>query len=529
MALDLAGHLISLNAENARPIPGGYLVTASRLTVNLPFSPRRFYRHGWQSWSLAAWLDPASPSIPIRAPEFRAKDEDPLYAFAGRHVNAWISAAEMPDGQVLLLGALGLSGRVELDGDSLRGFYETGSGDWFLGAGDEAQVFARYASLLAERFGRWKVERAPRVWCSWYSLYRMISEPVLLDILDRLEGLPFEVFQLDDGWQVGTGDWEANARFPSGMTSLADKIRARGRVPGLWLSPLIVTPDSSTYRKHPDWLLRDEQGNPVFTGLNWSGKTYALDVTHPAVLEWLEALIRKVRGWGYDYLKLDFLYAGGFPGKQYRPMPREAAYRQALETMRTAADDAYLLACGALIVPSLGLCDGLRVGPDVTPLWLNKPLSVWLNNPNHPSVQNAIRTSLHRLWLKPLVHVDPDAVYFRSRHNAMTRQQTALLRDLAWIAGFKATSDLPQWLSPAEREALREFLKADPLIEQTGRASYRIDGRDVDFGSVLPLPGSVKAPVKLATAAGFFLMAIHEVLPALLATAGRKKVGIDRR
>lgn len=514
-------YTLSADAQDARPVEGGFLVNAPSLTLSLPFRPARFYRHGWQSWSLAAWLDPASPSVPISAPEFRAKDEDPPYAFANHHVSAWVSAVETPDGGVILLGALGLGGRVELQGSSLRGFHETGRGEWFLGTGSEVQVFARYAALLAERLGRRRVEQTPRVWCSWYSLYRFINEKTLLNIFDRLDDLPFDVFQLDDGWQVSTGDWEANDRFPSGMAALADKIRTRGRTPGLWLSPLIVTPDSSIYRDRPDWLLRGKDGQPVFTGLNWSGKTYALDVTHPAVLEWLDALIRKVRAWGYEYLKLDFLYAGGFPGKHQRPMPREEAYRQALQTMRNAAGDAYLLACGALIVPSLGLCDGMRVGPDVTPYWLNKPLSVWLNNPNNPSTQNAIRTSLHRLWLKPLVHVDPDVVYFRSQHNAMTRQQTALMRDLALLCGFKATSDLPQWLTAAERESLRAFLEAEPQVEQTGRASFRIDGRVVDLAPLLPLPAPVKAPAKLATAAGFLPMAIHEVLPALL--AGRKK------
>jgi alpha-galactosidase len=523
MEIHLGKHTLSTDAQEVRPAPGGYIINAPSLTLRLPFHPARFYRHGWQSWSLAAWLDSAVPSVPISAPEFRAKDEDPLHAFSRQHVSAWVSAVETPEGGILLLGALGLGGRVELLDNSLRGFYETGGGDWFIGAGGEAEVFARYANLLAERLGRRGVERAPRVWCSWYSLYRFINEPLLLDILSRLDDLPFDVFQLDDGWQVSTGDWEANDKFPSGMAALADKIRARGLNPGLWLSPLIVTPDSSIYRDHPDWLLRGEDDKPVFTGLNWSGRTYALDVTHPAVLEWLDALIRKVRGWGYEYLKLDFLYAGGFPGKHHRPMPREEAYRQALRTMRTAAGDAYILACGALIVPSLGLCDGLRVGPDVTPYWLNKPLSVWLNNPNNPSTQNAIRTSLHRLWLKPLVHVDPDVVYFRSRYNALTRQQAGLLRDLALLCGFKATSDLPQWLSSSEREALRAFLEASPQVEQTGQAAFQIDGREVDFSSALPLPGAVRAPVKLATAAGLLPMVFHEVLPAWLASRGKSK------
>ena len=102
--------------------------------------------------------------------------------------------------------------------------------------------------------------------------------------------------------------------------------------------------------------------------MNWTGTTYALDITRPEVLDWLDQLIRKVVGWGYDYLKLDFLYAGAAIGKRHKDIPREDAYRNAMQVMRNAAGDAYILACGAPIIPSLGLCDGIRIGPDVSSL-----------------------------------------------------------------------------------------------------------------------------------------------------------------
>ena len=53
---------------------------ASRVDLSLPQPPKRLFRHGWQSWTLTSWLDPSTPPLPIRAPEFRAKDEDPAYA-----------------------------------------------------------------------------------------------------------------------------------------------------------------------------------------------------------------------------------------------------------------------------------------------------------------------------------------------------------------------------------------------------------------------------------------------------------------
>ena len=523
----MTDHLMNslvITADTVNKTNAGQLLTGSHVTVGLPTAPGRFYRHGWQSWSLAAWIDPAAPHAPISAPELREKDEDPVYALSEHPTSAWVGAAELADGSILLLGALGLGGRVELDGACLRGFYETGSGEWFLVHGTEEQVFAAYAAQLSERFGKTRIAKAPRVWCSWYSLYGWVSETSFLNALDGLGDLPFEVVQLDDGWEQAIGDWEANKKFPSGMAAVADKIRATGHIPGIWLAPFMVTLNSALFRNHPDWLLRNEQGELVKVGLTWNGYTFALDSGHPEVLSWVEAQLRKVRDWGYEYIKLDFLYAAALPGKRKSGLPRETAYRQAMQLIRDAAGDAYLLACGAPIVPSLGLFDGMRIGPDVAPYWINTPMSLWLNNPNHPGAQNALRTSLGRLWLQPLIHTDPDVVYFRSRPNALTSPQMGYLRDLGFLSRFKATSDLPAWLKPAERQALKEFLESEPQIERLGRYRYRIAGREVDFAPLVTLPGPQRVPAKLATALGLYDMLIHEALSAILESfKGRRK------
>ena len=126
------------------------------------------------------------------------------------------------------------------------------------------------------------------------------------------------------------------------------------------------------------------------------------------------------------------------------------------------------------------------IGPDVAPFWLNKPLTVWLNNPNDTSTQNAIRTSIHRLWLSPLVNVDPDVMFFRSKYNSLKPHEKQLLQDLGTISGFKATSDLPQWLNASEKEMLRAFLESTPVVQKKKRYEYQIDGRIVDFSPAIP-------------------------------------------
>ena len=63
-----------------------------------------------------------------------------------------------------------------------------------------------------------------------------------------------------------------------------------------------------------------------------------------------------------------------------------------------------------------------------------------------------------------------------------------MLQDLALVCNFKATSDLPQWLTEAERERLCDFLNEQPKIERCGRYSFEIDQRRVDFSPVMELP-----------------------------------------
>lgn len=496
------------------------IVSASSLHLSLSQPPRKFFRHGWQSWSLTTWLDPAEPPLPVRAQEFRNKDEDPGYALHKNHIGCGVAAVELDDNDILLLGALNLSGRVELDRSSLHGFFEDGhEGQWLMARGKEDDVFSKYAAILEQVFGKGRFQNVPRVWCSWYSMYGWINERVFLKALAGFENMPFDVFQLDDGWQLAHGDWDANPKFPSGMKFLADKILATGRVPGIWLAPFMVSENSKLAKEHPDWLIKDEQGNPLHAGITWSGNPLGLDVTHPEVLQWLDELIRKVCSWGYGYLKLDFLYIGGLIGKRYRDIPREAAYRNALQVIREAAGGAYILACGAPILPSLGLCDGIRVGPDVSPYWINKALTVWLNNPNDTSTQNAIRTSIHRLWLSPLVNPDPDVMFFRSKYNWLRKNENQLLQALGSISGFKATSDLPQWMSPEEKDNLRIYLESTPEVRKADRYHYQLDGQSMDFSPAVPIQTTnIHVPVKLAKNVGILKLAWCQGLPAILAS-----------
>jgi alpha-galactosidase len=494
---------LPIEAEKREAIQGGYLLTGSHVSVKLPALPVRYLYSGWQSWSLTSWINIDRPIHRMRPSVFWPMQNDPRYAREKKPNGSWYGAVQLSNGQVFFLGALGLDSHVMLADDMLIGWFEAGGGNWFFTQGDETHFMEQYAKLLNARFAS-NTKKNPfnsssynpskRVWCSWYSLQTEINENILLKILADMKSitdkmsLPFDIFQVDDGWQKGIGEWEPNDNFSSGMEWLAGRIRETGRKAGLWLAPFLMAPSSSIFHQHPDWLLHNEKGKLVQAGFNWKSKLYALDTTHPCVLEWLTELMHRIRAWGYDYIKIDFLYAGALPGNRHVNIAREVAYRNGLRVIRNALGDAYLLTCGAPILPSLGLCDGIRIGPDVARHFASNRDDLLLQNFAIPGARNALRTVYNRLWLQSLVDTDPDVVYFSSFSHKLTKDQQSHLIDMACICHYKGTSDLPSWLNDHEKSALVEFLQKGSEIYKIGSTQYQIDGRLVDFNSFLALP-----------------------------------------
>ncbi|MEV0386415.1 glycoside hydrolase family 36 protein [Nonomuraea sp. NPDC050643] len=486
LLVDLAGRDFAVEltgSEPPKPVAGGLVLPPGRVAILHGLGDALFYRHGQNSWSPCGWRRLSEPPLRIAAPERRLTADDTVWDDPARHHSSAVAAVQGADGRVLLLGSLGLgTPRLAADHDTLAGWCEDVGAPWFLAYGPEREVFAHYAAQLAERLGS-SDRRAGNVWCTWYAYYEGITEEVLNKDIAALAGLRFDVVQIDDGWERAVGDWRPNDKFPSGMRALTDRITAAGMSPGLWLAPFIVLPDSATAREHPEYLLRDAGGEPVVAGHNWGTGYWALDLTHPGVQEHLTDLIhRVVHEWGFTYLKIDFINAGAVPGVRHSGAPREQAYRDGLALIRrVAGPEVYLLASGGLLLPSLGLVDGMRSGPDVAPLWTNYAT----DDPSDAMAYNAVVNTLHRLWQSPLLQVDPDIVYFRSRLNLLTETQMGWLHDLAAICGFKAVSDPPSWLSSDEFEHMAAYLAEQPEITQEGRYGFTIDGRTVDFTAAL--------------------------------------------
>jgi len=267
-------------------------------------------------------------------------------------------------------------------------------------------------------------------WLDWYIAYGKNSEDLVLRNLnwlaDHLRDFGLEVIQIDDGWQghcperlpgdlqgkEGT-DWlHPNENFPHGMAWLAERIHEKGFLAGIWLVPY-ATNNAVLLREHPDWFLKDTNGNLKTAQGTWARQFgNVLDLSYfPVHLHYLAPLFKTLSNkWDYDYFKLDAtgwtllgIKDGTYPNRSLvtqklgkKTLAGTEVVREGLETVRRIVNDKFVLACHAPCPEVVGLVDGARVAGDMSPGWEKGPLYMlrqtmdsfythgicWLNDPD---------------------------------------------------------------------------------------------------------------------------------------------------
>lgn len=279
---------------------------------------------------------------------------------------------------------------------------------------------------------------------SWYNYFGNIDETILRRDLDGLSGMAdaANIFQIDDGWQSKVGDWMV-LRAPQfrDMKALADDVHARGYRAGLWLAPTLCAKDSRIAKEHADWLVRDPRnGKPVLGAIAWGG-AYVLDICNEQARAYLRRVFDTVLNeWGYDLVKLDFLYSSCM-------IPRDGKTRGELMAMtvdflRACCGDRRILGCGVPLGSCWGVFDYCRVGCDVD----LKYRDVWYKrhtNQEMVSTPHAIADSVFRRHLHGRAFVnDPDVMFLRQDNLRYTELQKCVLASInAWTGGVHFVSD----------------------------------------------------------------------------------------
>lgn len=294
----------------------------------------------------------------------------------------------------------------------------------YIGEGDEQALWDEYTSMMPHH--RQPLKKCTG-WTSWYYYYTKITQEIILDNVKALAKTkaPLDVFQIDDGYQQAIGDWLlVNTKFPAGMKPIADEIKVAGYRPGLWLAPFICDAKSELYQKHPDWLLRDSKGKPVKAGWNpgWSGWFYALDLYAPGLQDYLREVFQTILDeWGYQMVKLDFLYAVALLPR--RDKTRGQIMCDAMEFIRNVVGERWILGCGVPLGPAFGRVDYCRIGSDVAPYWEDAKLS-FVHYQERVSTWNSLLSTLGRWQLNDRVfYNDPDVFILRDQGNKLSREQ----------------------------------------------------------------------------------------------------------
>ncbi len=484
------------HAVRVRSVSFVYAVAGGR-------GPVRMLRNGYQSWSptsVGVVGRDIDPSIRADLPFLQAAHHaDQRRARPGELRSEWVTVLADdpgPGSTCVLVGFMGgdhhdgtlrvadREGTVEVRVEAFLGDAELGPGTTRplhpvlvvpAETSDALHLLERWADRAGHLGGARTGAPYQVGWCSWYQYFHGVTEVDITANLTRAEAWPFDVFQIDDGYQAAIGDWlDTNDRFPSDLAGLAASVRDAGRTPGLWLAPFLVAPDSEVARRHPDWIARHVvdgvDSGPLRTWWNpsWGGGRdgvmYGLDTTREDVLDHLEAVAAAVVDAGFPYLKLDFTFSpsvdGGYADPGRTPAERVRAGIAALR--RGVGDDAFLLGCGVPLSNVVGLVDAARIGPDVAPTWSLDPAAEIVPGylGTQPATAHALTNTLsrafmhRRLWLN-----DPDCLLLRTSSTALSPAAARTWAHAVGVSGGMAiVSDDLASLGAGERALFDEVV-----------------------------------------------------------------------
>ena len=278
----------------------------------------------------------------------------------------------------------------------------------------------------------------------WYYAYGMNTAEGILrdaDLMRELAPLdgpkPFCI--VDDGYQDPS-------RFPS-MARLAQDIRARHVVPGVWIRPLRAPKSGPANLTLPPshWVSSRE-----------TGAVY--DPTIPEARERVLQVVHEACDWGYDFIKHDFttyelLGQWGFdmgaspthPGWSYhdRSLTNAEIIRSLYQDIRKAAGpDRVILGCNTIGHLSVGIFDASRTGDDVSGTQWERTRRMGVNTLAFRLPQNGI-----------FFATDADCVPFTP---AIPWPHTeSWLRAVASSGSVVLVSPDPKAIGPAQKAAIR--------------------------------------------------------------------------
>lgn len=149
-------------------------------------------------------------------------------------------------------------------------------------------------------------EKPTFVYNTWIPFDRKINEQLVKELAKSAADAGMKEFIIDDGWQVGFGDWEIdNKKFPNGLKPVFDYIKSLGMKPGLWVSIGSASPSSKVFKEHPEWFVLNDKGQ--HTNLHTPDDNMRTACLSTGWYDYIKNILMKLTmEYGLEYLKLDF-------------------------------------------------------------------------------------------------------------------------------------------------------------------------------------------------------------------------------
>lgn len=236
----------------------------------------------------------------------------------------------MPDDQTATLGIECRVRQILMPNQTLttyKTFVHVHQGDYFT----TLTEYRRFMIKQGIKFDKAPETSYEPIWCAW-GFERNFTMKQIYDALPKVKEMGYKWAVLDDGWQTSEGDWYlVKSKFPRGdadMKALVDKIHSYGLGAQLWWAPLAVDPGTDLIKKHPDYLLMNEDGS--YQKISW-WDSYYLCPAYPPVQEYTKNLVKTfMETWGWDGLKIDGQHLNAAP-PCYNPAHHHARPEEAFE------------------------------------------------------------------------------------------------------------------------------------------------------------------------------------------------------
>lgn len=130
---------------------------------------------------------------------------------------------------------------------------------------------------------------------SWEGVYFDINQKGMDQMMSDIASMGGELFVMDDGWfgnkyprkndSSSLGDWVTDKnKLPEGIEGLIRDAKKHGIKFGIWIEPEMANTISELYEKHPEWILKAPQREPV---LGRGGTQVVLDLANPEVQDFV--------------------------------------------------------------------------------------------------------------------------------------------------------------------------------------------------------------------------------------------------